>query len=208
MRQKGRTPHGHRIRRRTDPAHRAATVTHGPPIRQRCAPTVEDMAPADQGTVRIIERAYPRPHLSPIRCAAPLPAILITGFTGIDMRFKRWGAVSRTPHGVAGGRCAVLPDGRGRAQWRICDARDRSCGVSDVFRAAAAPFAAPLRICRTAAEIGRGIAAFSGRTGHADRIVAGRSGAAGLSGRGLRPRGGGGNRHFPIARSDSNPKPV
>ena len=65
-----------------------------------------------------------------------------------------------------------------RAQRSIRDARDRSCSVFDVFRAVAVPF------CRTAAEIGRGIAALSGRPGHADGIVAGRSSAAGMSGRG------------------------
>ena len=92
--------------------------------------------------------------------------------------------------GFAGDRCALLPDG-----WSGRNGRYAMRGIGPAahpvfFLRWPSLFAAPPRICRTAPEIGRGIAALSGRTGHADRIVAGRSGAAGMSGRGLRPRAG------------------
>ena len=61
-----------------------------------------------------------------------------------------------------------------------------------------------VRGSRTAADIGRGIAAFSGRMGYADRVVA--AGWSGMSGRGpLRWGAGADNRRFPVARSDLKP---
>ena len=68
-------------------------------------------------------------------------------FMGIDMRFKRWGAVSRTPHGVCGWSV------RGAARWEGPGAMaDMRCAGSVLrrlrcFSCGGRPF------CRTAADL-------------------------------------------------------